>query len=61
LNNVILQFIRQTQDPAGVSVQTLAAQMGKSEMDIRSALEFLAGEGQVYSTVDEGKNALFII
>lgn len=54
MNTVILQIIRQNSDPSGLSVQTLAAQLGKSEIDIRQALENLAGEGQVYSTVDEG-------
>lgn len=48
-------MIRQNPDASGVSVSFIASSLGRSEFDVKQALENLASEGHVYSTVDEGK------
>jgi replication factor A2 len=55
LNSMIMQVIKSTREPNGVSVGTIAERLGRSNAEIKDALESLSGEGHVYVTNEEDR------
>jgi len=53
LHSQVIQVIRAARSTEGASVSFLCQQLNKSEAEIRRAIDFLSGEGHLYSTVDE--------
>jgi len=53
INQSIMQVITMARSGEGVSVQFISGQLNRSEDEVRQAIEFLAAEGHLYSTIDE--------
>ena len=60
IHSQVLQVFKSHRSTEGLSIQFVAEQLGKPDYEIRSIVEFLTGEGHLYTTIDEGLFALFL-
>lgn len=54
INLQVLNIIRGCRGEKGASVKFIMQQLGKSETEIRSAIEFLSNEGHIFCTINDG-------